>query len=92
LTRHLDASSAIATAIMQSTICCLIINHELNLDSRVAHVHVVVSADTDVYDLTEMIKVKHPANLVHVDADRLEVWKLNDLAIYKKKQPTKWRR
>lgn len=70
---------------MQSTTCCLIINHELNLDSRVTHVHVVTSADTDVYDLTEMIKMKHPANLVHVDADRLEVWKLNDLAIYKKK-------
>jgi len=46
---------------------------------------VVVSADTDVYDLTEMIKVKRLNDLVHVDADRFEVWKPNDPAVSKTK-------
>jgi len=69
---------------MQATICCLLINHEHKLDFGCV-ANVVVSADTDVYDLTELIKVKRLDDLAHVDADRLEVWKPNDPAVSKTK-------
>jgi len=67
-----------------STICCLLINHERKPDFGCV-ANVVVSADTDVYDLTELIKVKRLNDLVHVDVDRFEVWKPNDLAVSKMK-------
>ena len=69
---------------MRATIPCLLINHEHELVFGLVE-KVVVSADTDVYDLTEMIKVKRLNDLVHVDAERLEVWKPNDPALFKKK-------
>ena len=87
MTRHLDAFSAIATdsdatAIMPPIISCFLINHEHKLDfGRVAHV--AISADTDVYNLTESIKVDRLENLAHVDADRLEVWKSTNPVISK---------
>jgi hypothetical protein len=69
---------------MQATICCLLINHEHKLDFG-CFANVAVSANIDVYDLTEMIKVKRLTNLAHVDADRLEVWKPNGPVEYKRK-------
>ena len=69
---------------MRATVPCLLINHENKLIFRLVE-NVVVSADTDVYDLTEMIKVKRLNDLVHVDADRLEVWKPNDPAVFTNK-------
>jgi len=69
---------------MRATIPCLLISHDHELDFG-PHENVVVSADTDVYDLTEMIKVKRLNDLVHVDADRLEVWKFKDPAVFRKK-------
>jgi len=66
---------------MQATIlvCCLIKPYAAQL------AYVVVSADTDVYDLTEITKVGLLDHLVHVDADRLEAWKPNCPAVSKKK-------
>ena len=65
---------------MEVTICCL-----LKPDLRQV-AYVVVSADTDVYDLTEIVKVKLLDGLVHVDASRLEVWKPNYPAVSKEKK------